>query len=335
MLHQVIRTAVDDLRRTPQRQDYHPEKWVYHHEAYVYRWLVERSGWAGSKLDELRLVAMFHDIAKPDCTRRSSRGVITSYRHDEMATHYWDACAFALAREDIRGDLVRWMIRRHMDAKFADRMPSAKRSAFEAEGRSIADDAVDMIEAFVQADDMLAYHRSLGIDFQEAEADEEVEVLSVDEKALRMFDDFVERQINKIRSASEPADGDKALYLVRGLPGAGKTEFADGLRPAVKLAADDFFTQDGAYEFDRSKLPEAHAWCRRRASVAMADGRHPVVVHNTFTQLWEMIAYYGMAARNGYRVYSVVVENRHGGESVHGVPQNAINKMRNRFRVAL
>jgi hypothetical protein len=60
-----------------------------------------------------------------------------------------------------------------------------------------------------------------------------------------------------------------------------------------------------------------------------------VVVSNTFTQEWEMEAYYKLAEDYGYRVYSLVVENRHGGVNQHGVPNEAIARMKDRFEIKL
>jgi hypothetical protein len=60
-----------------------------------------------------------------------------------------------------------------------------------------------------------------------------------------------------------------------------------------------------------------------------------VVVSNTFTQEWEMQPYYDLAKEHGYRVYSIIVENRHGGVNIHGVPQETLEKMKNRFEVQL
>ena len=37
----------------------------------------------------------------------------------------------------------------------------------------------------------------------------------------------------------------------------------------------------------------------------------------------------------GYQVYSIVVENRHGGVNQHGVPAEAVERMRNRFEIKL
>jgi hypothetical protein len=60
-----------------------------------------------------------------------------------------------------------------------------------------------------------------------------------------------------------------------------------------------------------------------------------IVVSNTFTQEWEMKPYYQMAERYGYRVHSVIVENRHGGVNEHNVPEEKLLQMKNRFEVKL
>jgi predicted kinase len=59
----------------------------------------------------------------------------------------------------------------------------------------------------------------------------------------------------------------KTLYILRGIPGSGKTTHAKrlaGTNGAV-ISADDYFMRDGEYCFDASKLGEAHAACFRRA----------------------------------------------------------------------
>jgi hypothetical protein len=59
------------------------------------------------------------------------------------------------------------------------------------------------------------------------------------------------------------------------------------------------------------------------------------VVSNTFTQEWEMQPYFDMAENFDYKVFSVIVENRHGGINQHGVPEDKIELMRNRFEIKL
>lgn len=48
-----------------------------------------------------------------------------------------------------------------------------------------------------------------------------------------------------------------------------------------------------------------------------------------------MKPYLDMAEIYGYRVVSLVVENRHGNSSVHGVPEETMKKMEDRFSIKL
>lgn len=125
----------------------------------------------------------------------------------------------------------------------------------------------------------------------------------------------------------------KTLFLLRGLPGAGKSTLADSLGIDY-VEADMFFMQDGEYKFDGAKLKEAHEWCQGRVRKIMELGMS-VAVANTFTQEWEMEPYLEMAEEFGYRVNSLIVENRHGGKNTHGVPEEALTRMRNRFEIKL
>lgn len=125
----------------------------------------------------------------------------------------------------------------------------------------------------------------------------------------------------------------KELFLLRGLPGSGKSTLAKSLG-GKHLEADMYFMEDGEYEFDATKLKKAHNWCQYNTELAMAIGEK-IVVSNTFTQEWEMKPYFELAEKYGYRVYSLIVENRHGGVNEHGVPEESLQKMEDRFNVKL
>ena len=60
-----------------------------------------------------------------------------------------------------------------------------------------------------------------------------------------------------------------------------------------------------------------------------------IAVSNTFTMEWEMEPYFELAKTYGYKVFSIVVENRHGGKDIHKVPQAALDAMEKRFEVKL
>lgn len=133
------------------------------------------------------------------------------------------------------------------------------------------------------------------------------------------------------------------LFLVRGLPGSGKSSFATHIwnEYAVCEADKFFYDEEGNYDFDPTKLKEAHAWCKNEVEIRMKDHQvnpqfYPeIAVSNTFTQEWEMDDYFKLAEKYGYMVVSLIVENRHGGKNVHGVPEDKLQIMRDRFQVKL
>ena len=126
----------------------------------------------------------------------------------------------------------------------------------------------------------------------------------------------------------------KELFLLRGLPGSGKSTLAESLGGS-HMEADKYFTYEGKYEFDVTKLKDAHDWCQNAVRVFMENKSKRVVVSNTFTQEWEMKPYFELAEKHGYKVYSLICENRHGGVNEHGVPEDKLKLMKNRFEVKL
>lgn len=116
------------------------------------------------------------------------------------------------------------------------------------------------------------------------------------------------------------------IVLIRGLPGSGKTTLAKANYPEHEhFEADMYHIDDeGNYNFDFSKIKEAHAWCQDSTSLALGHGLD-VVVSNTFTQLWEMQPYLKM----GCPVEIIVATGNF--ENIHNVPTDIIEKMRDRW----
>jgi predicted kinase len=131
----------------------------------------------------------------------------------------------------------------------------------------------------------------------------------------------------------------KTLILLRGLPGAGKSTLAKmlvGDKDYCHKEADMFFVDgDGNYKFKPDQIKNAHTWCKEEIDFLMRYEHSPVVVSNTFTQEWEMDTYFELAEKYGYRVHSVIMENRHDGVNEHGCPDDKIEQMKNRFEIKL
>lgn len=146
----------------------------------------------------------------------------------------------------------------------------------------------------------------------------------------------------------------KTLFLIRGLPGSGKSFAAAVLSENGKypvLSADMYFEDsEGNYNWDASKIKDAHAWCRNSVEEEMLYSMVPepdrflsisnrdcskIFVANTFTEEWEMQPYFDLAKQYGYNVVTLICENRHGGQNVHDVPEETLVKMKNRFQIKL
>ena len=132
---------------------------------------------------------------------------------------------------------------------------------------------------------------------------------------------------------------EKVIYLLRGLPGSGKSTLAKNLG-ALFFEADMYFLEGNEYKFNPLKLKDAHAWCQNQVRISMKNangGMTPtrIAVANTFTQEWEMEAYYKLAEEFGFTVFSIIVENRHGGVNQHNVPEDKLELMKNRFEIKL
>jgi predicted kinase len=126
------------------------------------------------------------------------------------------------------------------------------------------------------------------------------------------------------------------LILLRGLPGAGKSTLAQLFSTAFWVEADKYFEDlDGNYNFDTTKLREAHEWCQGVVDSYMRNDIEKIIVSNTFTTEKEIKPYIELAKKYGYRVTTAIIENRHGNKSVHNVPDETMDKMKKRFQIKL
>lgn len=131
----------------------------------------------------------------------------------------------------------------------------------------------------------------------------------------------------------------KTLYLIRGVPGSGKSSFAQELLDCgivqKVFEADSYFVDNyGTYIFDAKYLPQAHYICQDNTRYWLERNRS-VAVSNTSTTEKEVETYAKIAEETGAKFVSIIVENRHGGTNLHNVPEEKIEQMRKRFSVKL
>jgi predicted kinase len=97
------------------------------------------------------------------------------------------------------------------------------------------------------------------------------------------------------------------MYVMRGLPGSGKTTMARTLSKHV-YATDDFWMKDGEYVFDKERLKEAHRWNVDRVEDVLKKDISPVVVDNTNLEPCDIKPYLLLAMEYHYSLILVEPE---------------------------
>lgn len=134
------------------------------------------------------------------------------------------------------------------------------------------------------------------------------------------------------------------VYILRGLPGCGKTTYARRLqesnpeRTAI-VSADRYLMLDVVYRFDRSQLPMAHGECLRAYAdcVSRPMSLESVIVDNTNLSAVEIAPYYALALAYGHRDVAVYNVNRRAtaaechARNIHGLSLDTVRRMANTF----
>jgi predicted kinase len=131
----------------------------------------------------------------------------------------------------------------------------------------------------------------------------------------------------------------KALILLRGLPGAGKSTLAKLLSENGKypvFSIDDYFENaDGEYHFRFQENHLAYEQCRYNTEMAMKNNLQKIFIAHTFTINWEMKPYFELAEAYHYNLHIATVENHHGNKSKHAIPHEQLLKMAAKYSVKL
>jgi hypothetical protein len=129
------------------------------------------------------------------------------------------------------------------------------------------------------------------------------------------------------------------LYIIRGLPGSGKSTEAQRLLNTDPenfrwFEADMFFVDSitGEYKFDASFLKHAHEWCLFITEVALKQ-KFNVIVSNTFSTKREFRPYADLASKLKVPIDIRQMNGNYG--SIHNVPEKTIEAMKNRWATYL
>ena len=113
-------------------------------------------------------------------------------------------------------------------------------------------------------------------------------------------------------------------------------EFPEDNVPVVHIEADKWMVNEkGEYDYDWRKLDGVHAHCHAEFNKALKNKTPYIVISNTSAETAHIEAYQAPAVDAGYRFVSLIVENRHGKVSVHGVPDKTMQNIKNKFAISL
>ncbi|CAG9133565.1 unnamed protein product [Plutella xylostella] len=129
--------------------------------------------------------------------------------------------------------------------------------------------------------------------------------------------DFVPNDSEIKRIIDWHLKGYRILIIMRGPSGSGKSYLArqiideiirpnDGNYQKHIFSTDDFFYVRGNYEYNKSRLSEAHDWNHNRVRMAARQGLSPIIVDNTNIAIWETQPYVTYGVGEGY--YIEVIE---------------------------
>ena len=135
----------------------------------------------------------------------------------------------------------------------------------------------------------------------------------------------------------------KIAFIMRGVPGSGKSTMAeqlvaryDNARLSWAIHSTDALSYvDGKYDFDLKKLGARHEQNYKNFRASVSDGVPVVICDNTNITRKEFRPYVEIALTRGYRVVYVEMPHPPAGlaalRTKHGVPVEVIEKMLERW----
>jgi len=120
------------------------------------------------------------------------------------------------------------------------------------------------------------------------------------------------------------------LTIVRGLPGSGKTKFANSLKGVTIVDDDSFFETDKGYRFKEEYYKDSFKYIQAMTMYYLFRGQS-VVATSPFIKVKDITPFKGIAKR--YNAIFEIVEVKGDYGSVHGVSDEVMEDMRSNWEV--
>jgi broad-specificity NMP kinase len=133
------------------------------------------------------------------------------------------------------------------------------------------------------------------------------------------------------------------IFILRGLPGIGKTTLAEVIRLIHKdtqvLSSDDFFYDPvtKTHSFDKERIQEAHKWNFDRYKKAIEMKTPVIIIDNSNVKKFHYHHYLDYGQRHDYLVSVVLIPHNDTFDrelterNTHGVSRDTIRRMRKEF----
>ena len=141
---------------------------------------------------------------------------------------------------------------------------------------------------------------------------------------------------------TELAAQTKIIYLLRGIPGSGKTSLAHAIARgtnATMLSADDFpnrYLPSGDLNPAHS-IQEAHDWFKQELEKLIDKEVRAIVLHNTFVEMSSIFPIWMMAQDHGYLLQviyceALVLTDGTRAKSTKNVTESLIRKFKSKWQ---
>jgi len=126
----------------------------------------------------------------------------------------------------------------------------------------------------------------------------------------------------------------KKARVYCGLPGSGKSTLAHQVKGFTVIETDDFWYEEGYYNYKTERASEAHGWNLKRWIDLCQAGFPRIACANTNITIQEIAPYAAIAAAYGYDVEIIRVEislETSKARNTHAVPEDILEYMHGEF----